>query len=123
VHELSLAQSISEIALATLREQALGPGSRVKGVRVRVGDLSGVDADALSFCFEVVRGEWPELAEAELEIQRRPVMARCAACGAVTELVPESDGCPACGDARHELVGGRELEVFGVELIAEDEER
>jgi hydrogenase nickel incorporation protein HypA/HybF len=122
VHELSLAHSVSEIALATLREQALGPGSRVKAVRLRVGDHSGADAEALAFCFEVVRKEWPELAEAELAIQRCPATVRCLGCAAVRELAPEAEGCPACGDPRMEWIGGRELEVYGVELIAEEAE-
>lgn len=136
MHELSLAHSIGEIAVRTLREEmqteelrreesrpadeADGVSLRVGKVRVRVGDLSGVDPEALAFCFEVVRGEWVETAEAVLEIQRRPARVRCLECGRESDLTldaPSEDGlCEGCGASRREVVGGRELEVFGVEL-------
>ena len=93
---------------------------RVGKVRVRVGDLSGVDAEALAFCFEVVRGEWAETAGALLEVERRAARVRCLECGRESEFTldaPLGDaGCVGCGALRREIIGGRELEVFGVEL-------
>lgn len=118
MHELSLAHSIGEIALGTLREQDPGECWQVGKVRVRIGDLAGVDAEALSFCFEVVRGEWPEMARASLEIERRPAWVRCGGCGGEYELTAEGEGCTRCGGIGRELLSGRELEVFGVELVA-----
>ena len=125
MHELSLAHSIGEIAVRALHDEtaAQSPqdGVRVGKVRVRVGDLSGVDPEALAFCFEVVRGEWVETTGAALEVERCPVRVRCQACGRESELalnpLLESSGCTACGESRREIVGGRELEVFGVELV------
>jgi len=117
MHELSLAHSIGEIALGALREQP-GEGWHVGSVRVRIGDLSGVDADALTFCFEVVRGEGPETAGASLLIERCPAQARCRDCGMVYELTAEVGGCTSCGAVGRECISGRELEVFGVELLS-----
>lgn len=116
MHELSLAHSIAEIALDALRDQPREVPLRVGAVRVRVGDLSGVDPEALAFCFEVVRSGWEETAEAALEIQRCPARVRCRSCEAEYELTAEMTGCGRCGALMPETVGGRELEVFGVEL-------
>jgi hydrogenase nickel incorporation protein HypA/HybF len=117
MHELTLANAIGEIAVAALRDQPQEVPWRVGTVRVRVGDLSGVDPEALGFCFEVVRGEWVELAEAALEIQRCPARVRCLSCGQEYEFSAEGNGCPHCRASGHAWLGGRELEVFGVELV------
>ena len=146
MHELNLAQSIGEIAIQALRREtgpheeelrrdgtispevqapSPGPAFRVGKVRVRVGELSGVDPDALTFCFEVVRGEWVETAEAVLEVERRPVRVRCLECGLESDLTPDapqgSGSCGGCGASRREMVTGCELEVFGVELVERTE--
>jgi hydrogenase nickel incorporation protein HypA/HybF len=130
MHELSLAHSIGEIALDTAREhsskgdQANEVPLVVGLVRVRVGDLAGVDPEALAFCFEVVRGEWVETAAAALEIQRCPARVRCLRCLHESELsvdpLADRAGCPKCGGDRQDVIGGRELEVFGIELIAQE---
>jgi hydrogenase nickel incorporation protein HypA/HybF len=130
MHELSLAHSIGEIALEAVREQPCGEDRadevplRVGAVRVRVGDLSGVDPEALAFCFEVVRGEWVETAGAALVIQRCPSRVRCTRCLHESEFsadpLVERSGCPRCGEVTGEVIGGRELEVFGVELITQE---
>jgi hydrogenase nickel incorporation protein HypA/HybF len=116
MHELSLAHAIAEIAVAVLREQPQETQLRVGKIRVRIGDLSGVDPEALDFCFEVVRSEWVETAGAELEVQRCPARVRCTDCGGEYEFSAETGGCPECGAEGVEVTGGRELEVFGVEL-------
>jgi hydrogenase nickel incorporation protein HypA/HybF len=118
MHELSLAHSIGEIAYGTLRESAPESGWRVERIRVRIGDFSGVDADALQFCFEVVRGEWEEVAGAALVIERCPARARCRGCGAIYEFTVDGIGCTECGEVGRDMLSGRELEVFGVELAA-----
>jgi hydrogenase nickel incorporation protein HypA/HybF len=123
MHELGLAQAIGEIALEAVRDRSREVPRRVGRIWVRVGDLSGVDPDALGFCFEVVRGEWVELAEAALAIERCPARVRCRECGTEAELAGLEAGpvgsmveaCP-CGSADREVVGGRELDVVRLEL-------
>ena len=48
MHELSLASEVIEIVTANLADY---PGAHVKAVRLSVGAHSGVDADAMRFCF------------------------------------------------------------------------
>ena len=66
MHELGIAQSVIQAVEAEL---ASHPGAVPSKVAVRLGDLSGVDPDALSFGFEVLvkDSRWPGLA---LEIER-----------------------------------------------------
>lgn len=54
MHEMGIAQSILD---AVGKEAALRPGFHVAKVGLRLGDLSGVDTESLSFCFDsLVRG-------------------------------------------------------------------
>ena len=66
MHELGIAQSVIQ---AVETELAGHPGAIPLKVAVRLGDLAGVDPDALSFGFEVLVADsrWPRLS---LEIQR-----------------------------------------------------
>ena len=65
MHELALTQSL--VDLVTERTA----GRRVVAVNLRVGELSGVVADAMSFCFEVTTADTP-LEGARLVIEEVP---------------------------------------------------
>jgi len=65
VHELALTQSL--VDLVTERTT----GRQVLAVNVRVGDLSGIVADAMSFCFDVTTAGTP-LEGARLVVEEVP---------------------------------------------------
>ncbi len=67
MHELSIALSLVDAVSDELPR--LGTGVTVRSVRVRVGSLSGVSADALAFAFTVAV-EDSAIAGATLEIER-----------------------------------------------------
>ncbi len=116
MHELSIAQSILD-AVAT--ETARRPGSRALKVGVRIGPLSGVDPDSLSFCFDaLVKGS--ELEPLVLDIDRRERVQRCSRCSATFAVKAYELTCPQCGEFQTDCVGGDELELSYVEL--EDKE-
>ena len=54
MHELGIAQSILE---AVDKEAARHPGARPVKVGVRIGPMSGVNRESLSFCFEIAAGD------------------------------------------------------------------
>jgi hydrogenase nickel incorporation protein HypA/HybF len=117
MHELSIAQSIVEIAEAKAREA----NSRcIQVIKIRLGEFTTVVPEALEFAFEAARLE--TLAEnARLEIERVPMVVRCVACGSVTDPVREVCLiCPQCG-LPLEVVSGEELQVeyIEVESVAE----
>ena len=114
MHELSIARSLVEVAADAARDAGAG---RVTAVRVRVGELAGVAADALAFSYEVAARGTP-LAGSRLVVEPVPVTVRCPACRADVELPdPCRLACPACGTPTAEVVRGRELEVESIEVV------
>jgi len=51
MHEMGIAQSVLD---AVRKEAAMRPGFRVAKIALRLGDLSGVDTESLTFCFEAL---------------------------------------------------------------------
>jgi hydrogenase nickel incorporation protein HypA/HybF len=112
MHELSIANSLLETVRAELAQR---PGARLQKVGLRVGELSGVNADALSFGFEaLVKGT--DLEPVTLEIERSPRRQRCPECKNEFSVENDELACPNCGVAATECVGGQELEFTYLEL-------
>jgi hydrogenase nickel incorporation protein HypA/HybF len=115
VHELSIAQAILErVTEAAMRNG----GARPTRVGVRVGEISGLDCDALAFGFEcLVKGSDRE--PLTLEIEYCPRRQRCSHC-AHEFAAPNSETiCPRCGAFDTVCVGGQELDLVFIEV--EDE--
>ncbi|MFF6772216.1 hydrogenase maturation nickel metallochaperone HypA [Streptomyces sp. NPDC012637] len=108
MHEMSLAVAVvDQVESAAKSRGALG----VSSIELDVGELAGVVADALAFCFElacagtVVEG-------AELITRTVPGTARCEPCAEDWAVgMPPRLLCPGCGGAADELVSGRELRI------------
>jgi hydrogenase nickel incorporation protein HypA/HybF len=109
VHELAIAESIVEQISERL------PDANIRAVRLRVGELSGVEQSAISFCFELATEGTP-LAGAVLEIERVPASCRCEACGQVFRPYDQVPLCE-CGSASVTIVAGDELQIESVEVI------
>jgi hydrogenase nickel incorporation protein HypA/HybF len=112
MHELSIAQSIIEIAEEKAREEN---SLCIQTIKIRLGEFTTVVRDALEFAFEVARRE--TLAEnARLEIESVPMVLRCVTCGSVTDPMREVCLiCPRCG-LPLEIVLGEELQVEYIEV-------
>ncbi|MGE5204176.1 MAG: hydrogenase maturation nickel metallochaperone HypA [Chlamydiota bacterium] len=112
MHELGIATSVLQAA----RQEALRhPGSRLRKVKLRLGELSGVNAEALSFCFEVLTREGNR-EPLELEIESCPRRQRCPACEQTFTVRDYDLTCPTCGAAETEFAGGDELELASLEM-------
>jgi hydrogenase nickel incorporation protein HypA/HybF len=117
MHELSIAHAMVEIGVEAVREAG---GVRAVRLRVRVGALSGVVAEALEFCYDVATLDTP-LEGSILEIETVPVTIHCPSCARDVAL----DGiqqlvCPVCATPSGDVRGGRELEVSQVEVEIDD---
>ncbi len=112
MHELSIANSILEAVRTEAQRRA---GFRILKVGVRVGELSGVVPDALSFGFEaLVRGtDFEPLA---LEIEFCPRRHRCARCEHIFVVTDYDPACPICGELETVCIGGEELELAYLEI-------
>jgi len=113
MHELSVALSLVEVACEKIA--ALGH-PRVDAVCVRIGPLSGVVREALSFCFEAAAHGTP-LEGARLEIEDVPLTAFCPTCSTERQLTSiQHLRCPVCDQATPDVWGGRELELTALEV-------
>ena len=107
MHEVSLMKNL----LRTVEDVAVREGGApVHVIHLRIGELSGVNTDALSFAFEVLsKGTLAE--KSRLEFERVPLRARCGDCGA--EFHPDEFvfRCKKCGSPEIDVLCGREMEV------------
>lgn len=109
MHELSVTQEI----VATITER-LG-AARIVVVRLEIGRLSGVVADAVRFCFDLV-AEGTTVEGAELVVDEPAARAWCRDCAAEFAVEDLLVLCPACGGASAEVLSGDELRIVSVEV-------
>lgn len=88
---------------------------RVVGVKLLVGRMTGVEPEALRFCFASLAAG-TVAAEAELEIELAPLCACCRDCGEEFGVENYRFLCPQCGSAAVEVISGRELRVEHLEV-------
>lgn len=113
MHELSIASAIVERARAV--SDANG-SARVIKIGLRVGEISGVEVDALRFGFSALCRD-TAMAATELEVELCRRRQRCAACGLEYEPADlYSTACPSCGSDESLCVAGKELDVTFIEL-------
>lgn len=109
MHEAGLAVRLLEAASQALRGQAHGT---VRALRLQLGELAGVNADALRFAFECL-AKGTEFAAATLEIEQVPLVGACDACGTEAPVRELRFRCHQCGAALR-VVSGRELALVAV---------
>jgi hydrogenase nickel incorporation protein HypA/HybF len=115
MHEFGIASSIVDTVVA--QSAGLVNGSRVVKVGVMIGDLSGVDVEALKFSFDaIVAGS--DLAPLEIEIERRRHRRRCGDCHKEfdVDVMAFDARCPACANSNTEFLAGDELEILYLEV-------
>ena len=118
MHEVGVAEEILEKAIAAAR-QSLGPAARVEALRVRVGEFSGIDAEALRFALEVL-SQGGAAENCSIELIRRPLEIACA-CGHTAGGEAMHGRCPECGSQSWTVTGGRDLVLEGVEAVGPDD--
>ncbi|WP_373731898.1 hydrogenase maturation nickel metallochaperone HypA [Bacteroides heparinolyticus] len=112
MHEMSIAEGILDICLTVLRENE---GQLVKSVQLQIGEMAGVEADSLHFCFDsVTRGTPAE--GAKLSIQQVPLTGRCLDCDACFSIKEYVFQCPRCEGRTVVAETGRELRVLSVDI-------
>ncbi|MGB8473894.1 MAG: hydrogenase maturation nickel metallochaperone HypA [Candidatus Acidiferrum sp.] len=112
MHEMGIASSVLDAVRAETRRF---PDGHVFKVVVRIGELAGVDPDAMSFCFEALVRE-TELEPLALEIEYCPRRHQCRACGQAYVAPNEDASCPKCSATEAQFLGGDELEIAYLEV-------
>ncbi len=91
-------------------------GGRVVALHLRLGALAGVVKEALLFSFDVVAAD-TVIAGARLLIEDIPVVVMCSSCNQEREIESvQRFRCPACGAPAPNVIQGRELQLFAMEI-------
>jgi hydrogenase nickel incorporation protein HypA/HybF len=117
VHELSICHGILEVATAAVDALPL-PRPRVARVTVKIGRLTAVVPDTLSYYFDLLT-PGSALDGAALVIEEIPIRGHCGDCSAGFEIETLTFTCPRCGSGLVELLSGRELEVVSLDTAEE----
>lgn len=108
MHELSITQSVVDAVCERAGDRS------VRSVRVQVGALTAVVADAMQFCFALVT-EGTVMEGAQLEIDQPPGRAHCRDCTSDFTLTDLILLCP-CGSADVDVTSGQELRIMSMKV-------
>lgn len=113
VHELTLTLQLVDIVEQAARSNG---ARRVHTVALELGDLAGVEVDALRWCFAAAaRGTLVE--GAALDIMTLPGRGWCAACTSEHPVSARFDPCPGCGGGPLRITAGTELRVGAIDIL------
>lgn len=114
MHELSIANSLVEIASEHARENG---AESIQSITLRVGALSCVHKSALEFSFELVTKD-TMLEGARLEFIDVPVSIYCEPCAREVQLRGiQRFRCPDCDTPSADIRQGKELDVETIQIF------
>ena len=112
MHEFGIAEGVLKACLATAQQHQ---ARKVEVVRLRIGALSGVVDEALTFAFGALAEDTPAQG-ARLLIEPVPVTCYCESCANEFVAPRFSYRCPVCDTLSREVRRGRELELISIEV-------
>jgi len=112
MHELALIQELCALASAAAAQQG---AQHIHRLELRIGELGGVDAEALRQAFAVVASTAP-WQHTELDLQVVATRCFCPHCGHPCRRTDVIHVCPECGQLSNQVLEGRELELVALEV-------
>jgi hydrogenase nickel incorporation protein HypA/HybF len=115
MHELSVTQSILEIAL---RHADSAGAARITDLYLVIGQLSSIVDDSVQFYWDHLSQD--TLAEgSRLHFRRIPTELLCRTCGHCYTPARDEFACPACGGMDVKVVAGDEFYLESIEVEQE----
>lgn len=112
MHELSITQNIIKIS----SEEALKHNaSKVKEIRIKVGELSGLIPSCIQYYFDIASKGTP-VEGALLNIEKIPISIRCSDCNYEGNIKEKSYNCPLCESYNVKIVRGNEFLIDSMEV-------
>jgi hydrogenase nickel incorporation protein HypA/HybF len=112
VHELSITERMFKIVLDHAQQAG---ASKVKGINLNIGSMTGVVGDSIRFYMEIIsKGTIAE--GADLNINEMLATAKCRQCARDFKAGEDNWTCPHCGSINIEITGGKELFVDSIEV-------
>lgn len=113
MHEMSITEDILDIIR---REMKKGSLTHLISVKLRLGELTAIDPDALRFCFDASIKK-TGLEGAVLEIEGVPLTGRCTMCATTWKITDFALICPACSGTDVEKIAGTELDIVSIDAL------
>ena len=112
MHELSVTQSILEIAL---RHAQKSDAKRITDVHIVMGELSTMLDDSVQFYWDMI-AEGSLAAGATLHFKRVPAELQCMVCSEKYRPDGKEIVCPNCGSVGAKIVAGEEFFVEAIDV-------
>jgi hydrogenase nickel incorporation protein HypA/HybF len=112
MHELSIAQSIIDIAQ---KEMEKAKAVRIREIELEIGQLSGIDYKSLQFALEMSVKNSP-MEHAKIIIYKPKGKAICLTCRTSFPCQTYIIECPECKSFRCEIAQGKELRVKSISV-------
>ena len=112
MHEESIVESLLALAL---EEAEKAKASKILGIYLVVGELSGVLEEAVELYFSFLSRN-TIASEAKLFFTRIPAQLRCRNCNTIFSPERLDLQCPNCKEHQVEIIGGRELYIESMEV-------
>ena len=123
MHELSIANSLVQLATEALQDEQARTGAAVAQVRevhIQLGALAAVVKEALQFCYELATKD-TLLAGSTLVVMELPVQVYCVTCDCVVDLPDiQNFRCPHCGVPSGDIRQGQELDLVAIHFSEKD---
>lgn len=116
MHELSVTESILEIAL---RHASSAQAKRITDLYLVIGQLSSIVDDSVQFYWEIItKGTLAE--GSRLHFERIPTRLNCLDCDHRYSPAGEDFACPVCKSVRVKVIAGEEFQLEAIEVETEE---
>jgi len=116
MHEAAMAHNLVE----AISQEARNYGAKPIRAKMSCGMLSAVNDDVLAFAFEAVARGTP-CEGMQLQIEHKPLQAKCRACGGAFAVDLSNVRCPSCGAENFELLPDAPLLLEQIEFEGVDD--
>lgn len=107
MHELGV---VIEVVKSVEGFAAANGVTRIEKLVLQIGELSAMIPKYIEACYPAAV-DGTMLEDTVLEIEILPGNAICKGCGKVYNLLANMPGCPDCGSAERDILGGREFMI------------
>jgi hydrogenase nickel incorporation protein HypA/HybF len=112
MHEMAIAQSLLDIAVAAAEKEG---AQRIIRVNVTAGELRGIVPLQFTFCFSLL-AENTIASGAYLNLEITPIQGRCRHCEETFVVEEHSYICPRCQGEDIQVISGTELRLTDIEV-------
>ena len=96
--------------------EAEPPVKAIKRIRLEIGELAGIELEALRFSFPIAAARTvAQNATLEIHIQKGQIF--CQPCQKNVMLTSRLMPCPVCSQYDYEIIQGTNLKIVNIEVI------